>query len=227
MPSTKQKTTHRRRRSKLADRTEEIELASLHLEVKGYVSPTWDIGAEPDAYITDLAGDILLPKADADDEICVGTIFAYSVHLGEALEDGVSWFDVLDSRSADTAMYVALINPKESWHTEWVELTFEPFTSELLILDRIRIEPEYRGHGYGLYAAQLMINGFASNGLVACVPAPYELLKGAPPWHSGDDGRRSRTKGFRDGGPPKLNCAPIGRCSGFSNFPSRMCSHYR
>jgi hypothetical protein len=50
-----------------------------------------------------------------------------------------------------------------------------------LILDRIRIEPKHRGNGYGLYAAQLMITGFASNGVVACVPGPYELLQNDPP----------------------------------------------
>src|SRR5207244_4414872 len=44
--------------------------------------------------------------------------------------------------------------------------------------DRIRIEPEHRNHGYGLYAAELMINAFGpGGGLVACIPAPYELRK--------------------------------------------------
>jgi hypothetical protein len=59
-----------------------------------------------------------------------------------------------------------------------VESTLEPCASDLLILDRIRIEPQYRGKGYGLYAAQLMIQAFGPpGGLVACVPAPYELLQ--------------------------------------------------
>ena len=45
-------------------------------------------------------------------------------------------------------------------------------------MDRIRIEPQYRGKGYGLYAAALMIENFGpSGGLAACVPAPYELLQ--------------------------------------------------
>jgi hypothetical protein len=47
-----------------------------------------------------------------------------------------------------------------------------------LILDRIHILPEHRGNGYGLYAAYSMITRFGpSDGLVACVPAPYELLQ--------------------------------------------------
>jgi GNAT superfamily N-acetyltransferase len=216
MASTKQKMTHRPRRSKRADQIEEIELASVQLEVKGHISPTWDKGAEPDAYITDLAGDILLPKAEADDEIRVGTVSAYSVRLGEASEDGVSWFDVLDARSADTAMYVDLIDPKASWYSEWVESTFEPFTSDLLILDRIRIEPGYRGQGYGLYAAQLMINGFALNGVVACVPAPYELLKER---HSTDDRRSSRDKRIPGWAPAETKLRAYWSLLGFQQLP--------
>jgi GNAT superfamily N-acetyltransferase len=191
MPSTKQKTAHRPPRTKAED---QIELASVHLELKSRVASTWNVGAEPDAYLTDLDGDILLPRYETGDDIRLGTISAYSVHLGDAYEDGVLWFDVLDARSADTAMYVDLIDPDNSCYTEWVESTFEPFGSDLLILDRIRIEPEHRGHGYGLYAAQLMINGFGSNGIVACVPAPYELLKDAAPRRLGDNGRGNHDK---------------------------------
>lgn len=89
-------------------------------------------------------------------------------------------------------MYIDLIDPEHSCYTEWVESTFEPFGSDLLILDRIRIEPEHRGHGYGLYAAKLMITGFASDGIVACVPAPYELLKDAPAREVTDESDRTR-----------------------------------
>ena len=169
----------------------------------------------------------MLPKEDADDEIRIGTISAHSVHLDEAYENGVSWFDVLDARSADTAMYVDLIDAEGFGYSEWVESTFEPFGSGLLILDRIRIEPEHRGQGYGLYAAQLMINGFASNGMVACVPAPYELLKDAPPLRLGeDDSNSSREKRIPGWAAPKLSYARIGHCSAFNNFPTRMFLHY-
>jgi hypothetical protein len=192
MPSAKHKVVHRSRRAKSEDRAEDFELASVYLELKSRVEPTWGKCVEPDAYITDLDGDILLPRAEADDEICVGKISAHSVHLGEAYDDGVPWFEVLDARSADTAMYLDLIDPEHSCYTNWVEFTFEPFGSDLLILDRIRIEPEHRGHGYGLYAAQLMINGFASTGMVACVPAPYELLKNAPSRERGDESSRDK-----------------------------------
>jgi len=114
MPSTKRKITHRRRPAKSAARAEEIELATVYLELKSRVAPTWGRCIEPDAYITDLDGDILLAQGDEDDEICVGTISAHSVHLDEANEHGMPWLDVLDARSADTAMYIDLFDGEGS-----------------------------------------------------------------------------------------------------------------
>jgi hypothetical protein len=165
---------HRPRRRRPA-----IELAPVSLQLKSHVFPAWEC-AEPDAYIVDLNGDILL-AGDDEDDTRIGTISAYSVHLDQALEDGVSWFEVLDAPTSDMAMYIDLISPNESAYTDWVQSNLEPLGSKLLIIDRVRIEPEHRGHGYGLCAAQLMIQGFTSDdGLVACVPAPYELLEDAP-----------------------------------------------
>ena len=167
-----------------------IERASVYLELKSRVEPTWD-NPEPDDYIVGLDGDVMVSGRWQEDDVRVGYISAFNVHFGQAYDDGVPWFDVLDARSADMALYVDLIDSKESSYTEWVESTFEPFGSDLLILDRIRIEPEHRGHGYGLYAADLMISGFGpSTGLIACVPAPYELLKNAP-IRTNDSGVRS------------------------------------
>jgi GNAT superfamily N-acetyltransferase len=157
-----------------------VELASVHLELESRVEPTWD-NPEPEDYIVDLRGDVMVRGNLDEDDVRVGSVSAFLVHLEQAYEDGMPWFDVLDAHSADMAVYLNLIDDSESRYTEWVETRFEPFGSDLLILDRIRIEPEHRGHGYGLYAAELIINGFGpSSGLVACVPAPYELLRDAP-----------------------------------------------
>ena len=181
MPSTQHSFKDNGSQSSTTHGDEEVELAKVYLELNSRVQPTWGQSVEPDAYITDLSGEILVSHEGADDELRVGTVSAYSVHLDEAEEDGVPWLDVLDAHSGDTAMYTDLFGSDGSCYSEWVESSLEPFGSDLLILDRIRIKPEYRGLGYGLYAAQLMINGFASAGVVACVPAPYELLENVPP----------------------------------------------
>jgi GNAT superfamily N-acetyltransferase len=165
----------RRRKSK-RDTAHSMELAHVFLELTTSVAPTWD-SHEPENYLTHLSGKVCISSDDSDC-IVVGTVSAFSVRLSNALDDGVSWFDVLDSYNDDIALYSALVEPDGSSYTEWVQSKLEPFASDLLILDRIRVDPKFRGKGYGLYAAQLMIQGFGpSGGLVACVPAPYELLQ--------------------------------------------------
>jgi hypothetical protein len=122
MPSTKHKINDTVRQALPTHRDEAIELAAVYLELNSRVQPTWGRAVEPDAYITDLDGDILVSREGVDDELRVGTVSAHSVHLGEAYEDGVPWFDVLDARSGDTAMYTALIDFDRSCYTEWVEI---------------------------------------------------------------------------------------------------------
>jgi hypothetical protein len=80
---------HTSAKAKSPGRAEVMELATVYLELKSRVSPTWGRCVEPDAYITDLQVDILLARGDAGDEIRVGTISAHSVHLDQASEDGV------------------------------------------------------------------------------------------------------------------------------------------
>ena len=142
MPSRKHRLNDGDRQALPTHGDEELELISVHLGLNSRVQPTWGPSVEPDAYITDLDGEILVPREGADDQIRVGTVSAHSVHLGEAEEGGVPWFDVLDARSGDTAMYTDLFDREGSCYSEWVESSLEPFGNDLLILDRIRIKPE-------------------------------------------------------------------------------------
>jgi hypothetical protein len=153
--------------------------ARVFLELRATVRPTWD-DPDPSDYITPLSGSVCLPANIEDgDHVVIGSIKAYLVHLDRALNDREDWFDVLDSHSADTALYLDLFEAGENAYSDWVQSAMETFSSDLLVLDRIRIEPQYRGSGYGLYAAALMIQDFGpAGGIVACVPSPYELAEG-------------------------------------------------
>jgi hypothetical protein len=135
---------HKKRARKSVHR-KDVELASVRLGMESRVDAPWDGLAGPDAYITDLDGEILIPGEEDESEIVVGTVSGYSVHLSQADDCGYSWFEVLDARNADIALYADLIDVEESCYTDWVQSTFEPFGGDLLILDRIRIEPDHRG----------------------------------------------------------------------------------
>lgn len=159
-------------------------------------------------------------RGEEDDATRVGSISGFYVHLEQAQEDGVPWFDVLDAHSADMALYLALIDPDDSCYTEWVQTNFEPFSSDILILDRIRIEPEHRGRGYGLYAAELMISGFGpSSGLVACVPAPYELLQNSRSLPADEAARRRRDERIPEWRPAEAKLRKHWSLLGFRQLP--------
>jgi hypothetical protein len=49
--------------------------------------------------------------------------------------------------SAEIAKYMPLIDREQSCFTDWIDSTFEVHAHQSLILDRIRIEPEFRGRG--------------------------------------------------------------------------------
>jgi hypothetical protein len=133
MPFRKDRLNHSSPEALPARQHEELELARVYLELNSRVQPTWGRSVEPDAYITDWGGEILVSREGADDELRVGRVSAHCVHLGEAEEDGLSWCDVLDARSGDTAMYTDLFDSNGSCYSEWVESTLEPFGSNLLI----------------------------------------------------------------------------------------------
>jgi hypothetical protein len=77
----------------------------------------------------------------------------------------------------NTANFIPLIEVNRNDWSEWTLDNLEPYDQDLLILDRIRIEPEHRGKNYGLHAAEALIRTLARPcGIVTCTPAPYELL---------------------------------------------------
>ena len=57
-----------------------IELASVYLELKSRVEPTWD-NPEPDDYIVGLDGDVMVSGSGEEDDVRVGYINAFNVHL--------------------------------------------------------------------------------------------------------------------------------------------------
>jgi hypothetical protein len=96
-----------------------IQLASVFLELKSMVMPTWN--NEPGDYITPLTGNVCLQSDDDDGHTVVGSISAYAVHLGNASDNGVAWFDVLDFYNADIALYLDLFETDASSYTDWVQ----------------------------------------------------------------------------------------------------------
>lgn len=81
--------------------------------------------------------------------------------------------EILDSRS-ETAPYCNLLDGKDRW-IEALQEYFDIYSSDLLVLDRIEVQPEHRGQGYDLPATCGLIDAFGPDcGLVAMKPFPLQ-----------------------------------------------------
>jgi hypothetical protein len=157
-------------------------------------------GDDPVGYLLLYKGRVL--AISDDDEFPVGEVQALVAQFPEADEAGWSAFDVLDSLSRDTACYLPLIGGKNVWCARIMN-RFEPWEDRLLILDRVLIDPRYRGHYLGLKAAHALIDRLSMGcGMVALQPAPLvypKLGATAEPMSRSDEEelKESRRKLFR------------------------------
>ena len=140
---------------------------------------------EPADWALEISGSILATEQStfrsgdtSDAEI--GIIKAFLIQIREARREGLPASAVLNAKSFATSEYSQLFK-KLKWRKR-VSKKFKPRSADLLILDRIELKPEYRGHGFGLLAARCMIETFGSRcGLVACKPYPLQF-EGSNRW---------------------------------------------
>src|ERR1035441_8330073 len=85
---------------------------------------TWD--GDPSSYVVHVSGTIM-PIGGDDPEEEVGSVQAILCRLGEAMDDGFEWYDVLDSFS-ETALYLELIEG-DDW-SDQVQEVCEPRSEE-------------------------------------------------------------------------------------------------
>jgi hypothetical protein len=132
---------------------------------------------EPDDLIVDLDCKILLSgSSDGEDDIEAGHIKAYRVHLALAGEHySHSPRDIMDAHSQEVAEYIELLDDDGNLREDLRD-QFDVFGSDLLILHKAEIKPEYRGSGLGLLAVRRVIETFApAGGLVAYKPFPFQF----------------------------------------------------
>jgi hypothetical protein len=110
----------------------------------------------------------------------IGFVKAFVIQIREARREGLHASAVLNAKSFATSEYSQLVK-RLGWRKR-VRKKFEPRSVDLLILDRIELRPEYRGHGLRLVAARCLIEMFGSRcGLVACKPYPLQF-EGSNRW---------------------------------------------
>jgi hypothetical protein len=116
---------------------------------------------------------------DIDGEIAeqVGTADIGIVNVGAALAAGHHPIDLLDEWSQDLVNIGEAIFDRDGEYSEELRdwLQGLPLIGDLLIADRITLDPRFRGHGLGPLIAGLAIASLGRGcALAACIPAPIE-----------------------------------------------------
>lgn len=120
---------------------------SCSLNVKGNIGQRSE---EPSSYVTEYEAAII---GDTDRTVEVGALRYFIVDLLAAEDIGNDPFEVMDSYSADLAEFCRLVNSRGFVPKVAGLIGTRP--RPVLIIDKIEIAPEYRGHGLGLMALSI------------------------------------------------------------------------
>ncbi len=134
-------------------------------------------GEDPARFAHEWQGDVLI-QDEAGDETVIGHFCATYFDVDGAVTEADSVFDLFDAHAA-TAEYLVLYDDEQIRFTDAVFKVASGlgtlFYKNLLALDRLIIEPEYRGKGRGLVALRGLIHLLrAGAGLIVMKPFPLQ-----------------------------------------------------
>jgi GNAT superfamily N-acetyltransferase len=133
---------------------------------------------EPSRVVRRIEGTVYRYAGEFDVEEQIGSLCCFLVQPGLAEEKDVSLFDAMDSISDEAAeCYESVFDPgSDGWNTDIEDLySGGPIGSDLLFIDRIELDPKYRGKGIGRVVVREAIETFGLQcGLVVCKPFPLE-----------------------------------------------------
>jgi GNAT superfamily N-acetyltransferase len=141
---------------------------------------------EPDHYLSHYHGEIFGSLEDEEDEmigaepdIKLGEINAFLVPAGRIANDGESLFEAMDAASSTTLeCYEAVIDQNtDDWKDEVRTLIGEDraILSDILLIESLKIEEQYRGQGIGRTVAEKVIKVLGDQcAVIACKPFPLQ-----------------------------------------------------
>lgn len=137
--------------------------------------------AEESEYVTEINGVIHqhgeLPSGAPAPPVEVGSIKAYRVYGGRALNDGASLWDECDAHSQTAADLYGLVFSEGYEFADAIQEMFpDAMSPEVLLIDLVRLVPTARGRGVGLRAARRVMDLFEPDGGVVVVkPFPLQF----------------------------------------------------
>lgn len=145
---------------------------------------------ELDDLIYETSGD-LFNIGDKDEREFVGKFRLYYVDVERAVNEGMPVFDMLDAHAHTVEYYEPIFGSNAPEFSDRLTklLHHDVLGSNLLILDRLEILPEYRGKELGLSVMRHMMRRFSAGAAVVAIK-PYPLQFEAGP--SGEDEKKWR-----------------------------------
>jgi len=133
---------------------------------------------EPSRFLFETSGKLVITD-DGDNETELGVFSAMVVDVQSAIVEHESVFDVFDSHSTSITYFQALYDyDSGDFKPQVVTVAYGDdylWNPNLLILDRLIVYPEHRGHGVGLLALRALIQRLRIGvGLIAMKPYPLQ-----------------------------------------------------
>lgn len=128
---------------------------------------------DPNDYLLHYCGNIVLFDGEEEAETSIGKIEVRRALFGQALNEGESWFEVLDAEDEEAAEFAALLAERTNEYSP----RYEDATGggcDLLMLHRLHIDEPFRGHGYGLAAVHSAVSNL-SGGCAVFATKPFPL----------------------------------------------------
>jgi GNAT superfamily N-acetyltransferase len=159
----------------------------------------------PSDFITVYHGIIIEMMTD-EHERTIGKLTLYIVERGRVLNDGISLFEVMDCLDGDSCDCFGNLFDSE---TEELKPKVDRVLSEdraiqadIMLINRLELEPQYRGRGIGKEVTLRVIQNFGANcGVITCIPIPLQFT-GLGPKDRRPKGKRlaqQRVRAFWEG----------------------------
>ena len=141
-------------------------------------------GGDPSDFITVYHGNIIGITKD-ESERTIGKLIVYLIERGRVLNEGISLFEVMDCLDGDSCDCFANLFDE---HTEELKPGVErllsgdrAFHSDMMLIEQLELNAEYRGLGLGKEIALRAIEKLGANcGVITCVPVPLQFTGLAP-----------------------------------------------
>ncbi len=101
---------------------------------------------DPESYITTVIG-IIKTNNELEDDREIGEIRIKIFHLGHAMDNPIRLMDIFDTEYSDLELFEDIFDYDTNDYKESILVNIESCSHDLCLIDKIVIEPDYRGKG--------------------------------------------------------------------------------